>query len=176
MPSYEGRHTIADYGRLLFITKHAAAQVSVQAWPSHSPHRLHDVCVCTLGVDMISLLDAFRICFVCILNANHQDMYIYWTRPNAPWCCSFFGKLRASRWFVCIYSAWHCVHSKWQNRIKHTTQPYCMQTTYRRDTHLWLLLNPFSCSHDHHTDLEIEKELYLLEGIGSHCMLTCNIQ
>ena len=34
----------ADCGRLLSISKHAAAQVSVQAWPSHSPHSPHDVC------------------------------------------------------------------------------------------------------------------------------------
>ena len=61
----------ADCGRLLSISKHVAAQVSVQAWPSHSPHRPHDVRVCALGVDMISSLDAFRICFVCILNADH---------------------------------------------------------------------------------------------------------
>ena len=41
----------ADCGRLLSISKHEAAQVFVQAWPSRSPHRLHDmlnVCVCTL--------------------------------------------------------------------------------------------------------------------------------
>ena len=58
---------------------HVAAQVSVQAWPSHSSHRSHDMlnaCACILVWHALSCFNDlaifFHICFVCILNADHQ--------------------------------------------------------------------------------------------------------
>ena len=76
----------ADCRRLLSIFKHAATQVSVQASPSHSPHRPHDmlndmlnVCVyvfgmtCTVLFQQLGNLDVFRSSFVCIYtDADHQ--------------------------------------------------------------------------------------------------------
>ena len=66
----------AGCGRLLSIFKHAATQVSVQASPSHSPHRPHDmlnVCVyvfgmtCTILFQRLGNFDVFHSSFVCIL-------------------------------------------------------------------------------------------------------------
>ena len=65
------RKMIADCGRLLSISKHVAAQVSMQAWPSYSPHRPHDmlnVCACTLhGVTCTVLFQRLDV-FVAALS------------------------------------------------------------------------------------------------------------
>ena len=72
---------------------------------AHLSCKLH-VCHSLLQVVLIVSTKNSSMIYIYIHVYCNMHVHIL-TMPNAPWCCCFFGKLKANQWCVSIYSARH---------------------------------------------------------------------